>query len=256
MNKNNLTRIYITREQIFIATAMLCITLFRLWLSEAYTLRAFAAPHDDLHFITLASHLLNGDWLGTYNHYTLIKGIFYPVWIAFCNLTGIPLLTAQQLLYTFACLMFILAINPYVRNKWWLVVIYSFLLFNPFSMIVDRVFRLGIYPALTILVITCAFALYSRIVSGFGKPLLWSLGLGIALAAFWHTREEAIWIVPSLLVFYFIIGLQAVFSKKHGLKKIVVLFSLPVLILAASTLTISALNWSKYGVFKILNSIK
>ncbi|MFC1665997.1 hypothetical protein ACFL17_10325, partial [Pseudomonadota bacterium] len=101
-----------TRNQMFLVLAMLLVTLFKFWLANAYTLRAYYAPHDDTLFIRLASHLLNGDWLGPYDQLTSIKGVFYPVWIAFCNLSGIPLLTAQQILYACACLVFIQAIKP------------------------------------------------------------------------------------------------------------------------------------------------
>ena len=249
MNSTKKLGVCVTRKQLQIVIVLISITLVKFWLAGAYTLRPEYSPHDGTLFVTLASHILNGDWLGSYHHLTSIKGVFYPLWIAFTNLVSIPLLTAQQILYALACIIFTLAVRPHFKNKWWLVIIYLLLVFCPFSIITDRPFRLGIYPALTILVMACVFALYSRLVSSSGKPLAWSIGLGLALAAFWHTREEAIWILPSVLIFYFMVGVQCLSNRKHGFRKIFSLLSIPVLLVVMSSLTISYLNWSKYGVF-------
>jgi hypothetical protein len=242
----------ISRRTVYLAIAIAIATYYKIWLSDVYILQAVFAPHDDHHFVTLASHILNGDWLGRYDQYTqytLMKGVFYPIWIAACNIVGVPLLTAQHLLYAFACVIFIIAVSIEVKHRGWLFVIYLFLLFNPFTIVVARVFRFGIYPALTLLVIASAYGLYTRTLSGKGKPYLWSLSLGLSLSAFWHTREEAIWIIPSLIVIFFF-TLYGVWVKKgFNLKKIAVLYTLPFILLGFSTLTLATLNWQNYGVF-------
>ena len=58
------------------------ITLIRLWLSEAQSLWASYLPHDDVLFLNIAQSLASGNWLGDYNHLTLVKYPFYPAWIA------------------------------------------------------------------------------------------------------------------------------------------------------------------------------
>lgn len=242
----------VSRSTVYMAIAIAIATYYKIWLSDIYILQAVFAPHDDHHFVTLASHILNGDWLGRYDQYTqytLMKGVFYPIFIALSNIVGIPLLTAQHLLYTFACVIFIIAVSTEVKHRGWLFVIYLFLLFNPFTMIVARVFRLGIYPALTLLIIASAYGLYTRTLSGKGRPYLWSISLGLSLSAFWHTREEAIWILPSLFVI-FIFTLYGIWVKKgFNLRKIAVLYTLPFILLGFSTLTLATLNWQSYGVF-------
>lgn len=242
----------ISRSTVYLAIAIIIATYYKIWLSDVYLLRAVFAPHDDNHFITLASHILNGDWLGRYDQYsqyTLMKGVFYPIWIALSNIAGIPLLAAQQLLYALASVVFIIAVSPEVKHKGWLFVIYIFLLFNPFTIIVDRIFRLGIYPALTILVIASAYGLYARTLSGKGKPFLWSLLLGFSLSAFWHTREEAIWIIPSLLVLLFFTLYGIWVNRGYNLRRIVALYVAPVILVWLSTLILATLNWQSYGVF-------
>ncbi|MER2528799.1 MAG: hypothetical protein ABTR07_12795, partial [Candidatus Competibacter denitrificans] len=67
--------------------------LTKLWLVSDQGLVAFAhAAHDDLLFVRLANYLIQLEWLGPYNNLTLIKGPFYPLWIAITFLIGIPLL--------------------------------------------------------------------------------------------------------------------------------------------------------------------
>lgn len=244
--------LYCSRSTFYFAVAAIIATYYKIWLTDVYYLRAVFAPHDDHHFVNLASYILNGDWLGRYdqyNQYTLMKGVFYPIWIAFSNVLGIPLLTSQQLLYSFACIVFIVAISPDVKHKGWLFLIFLFLLFNPFTMVVPRVFRLGIYPALVILVISSAYGLYTRALIGNGKKFLWAVSLGLSLSAFWHTREEAIWIIPSLLVMLFFTVFMIWVNKGHNLKNITVLYTTPLILLVSFTLLLATLNWRSYGIF-------
>ena len=246
---------HISRSALYFICGIVIATYLKIWLSDVYLLRAVYAPHDDHHFVTLASYILNGDWLGPfdkYTQYTLMKGVFYPLFISVCNVAGIPLLTGQHLLYSAACILFIVSISPYVKNKWWLFAIFMFLLFNPFTLIVDRVFRLGIYPALTIFVLASAFGLYTRAFNKNAKPLYWALSLGLSLSAFWHTREEAIWIIPSMIVLLFYTGFQIWRGRQVEIKKITALYLLPLLMLGISTLLLATMNWHKYGVFTSL----
>lgn len=245
----------ITRSNLYFAIGLILATYLKIWLSDVYLLRAIYAPHDDLHFVTLASHILNGNWLGSYDEYTqytLMKGFFYPLWIALSNFFGVPLLTGQHLLYSAASFLFVASLSPLVKHKGWLFIIFLFLIFNPFTLIVDRVFRLGIYPALTIFVIASAFGMYTRVFIENSKPLLWAIGLGLSLSAFWHTREEAIWIIPSLLVLFSFTLLRAWSEKNRNIKYILALYLVPVLIPVFFTLSLATMNWHKYGVFTTL----
>lgn len=252
MNTSSENYLYFSRSTFYFAVAAIIATYYKIWLTDVYYLRAVFAPHDDHHFVNLASYILNGDWLGRYDQYsqyTLMKGVFYPIWIAFSNVLGIPLLMSQQLLYSFACIVFIVAISPDVKHKGWLFLIFLFLLFNPFTLNIVRVFRLGIYPALVILVIASAYGLYTRALIGTGKKFLWAVSLGLSLSALWHTREEAIWIVPSLLVMLFFTVFMIWVNKGHNLKNITVLYTTPLILLVSFTLLLATLNWRSYGIF-------
>ncbi len=192
----------LTTHRIFIALSLVLVG-FKLWLVTAHYLMATTTPHDDLLFVSQAHEILGGNWLGPYNQLTLIKGPFYPLFIALSYYLNIPLLLSQQLLYLFACSLAVLAISPLIKQKWLLFLFFALLLLNPFSYnypAVGRVLRLGIYMSLGLATFSCFLGLAVRRKGSWHKSLAWSLGAGLFLAAFWHTREESIWLVPALLL--------------------------------------------------------
>ena len=189
-------------NRIIIALSLVLIG-FKLWLVTAHYLMATTTPHDDLLFVSQAHDILGGNWLGSYNQLTLIKGQLYPLFIALSYYLNIPLLLSQQLLYISACLLAILAISPLTKQKWLLFIFFALLLLNPFSYnypAVGRVLRLGIYMSLGLATFSCFLGLVVRRKSSWYNSLAWALGAGLFLAAFWHTREESIWLVPSLFM--------------------------------------------------------
>lgn len=233
--------------------ALICLLLVacKIWLVGPHELVAVKMPHDDLLFVTLAENIIRGNWLGDYNQLTLIKGPFYPIFIAAAYLLDIPLLTAQQILYAFAGAVFIWALFPVISNRWLLAGIFAFLLFNPFSYnypAVGRVFRLGIYQSLGLLVFASLLGVYIRSNFSLKKAAGWAVLSGLALSAFWHTREESIWIVPSLLL----LTLAAIYCNRKSDSSrrvaLTVVFLLPIVIWAGATYTLRMLNLSHYGI--------
>ncbi|MCI5137794.1 MAG: hypothetical protein D3922_05125, partial [Candidatus Electrothrix sp. AR1] len=231
----------------------LLLILIKLWLVGAHQLMATTSPHDDLLFIRQAYSLLSGKWLGEYNQLTLIKGPFYPIFIVCCYCLNISLLTAQQLLYAFASFVTVRAFSPLVQRKWLLVVLFAFVLFNPFSYnypAVGRAFRLGIYSSLGLLVLSCATGLVIRSKRHLSvkKLFFWSAGTGLFLSAFWNTREESVWLLPSLLLLL----IPAVFSllSLSRSKKMMLagLYVLPVLMLLCTNYTLKKINQHYYGI--------
>ena len=77
----------------------------------------------------------------------------------------------------------------------------------------------------------------------------WSFALGLALSAFWLTREEGVWLAPSLAL---IVGFSAYTlwrSSNADLRARLIIHVVPFLILGSALLTVSALNKAYYGVF-------
>lgn len=161
------------------------------------------AKHDDYLFLKLAESLLKGSWLGTFDELTLAKGCGYPIWIALTSWLGIPLLLSQHLLYLAAVLTLLVAIRPMYSNRTFLLLVGAVLWLNPASYTVHvlRVMREGIYPALTLFAVAGVAGAVARLRQGAWRPLWpWLVVAGVALAAFWQTREEGIWILPLFAV--------------------------------------------------------
>jgi hypothetical protein len=182
--------------------AGLLLTAFKLWLTRAQPVFAIGgAAHDDRLFLLMAESIIKGEWLGAYNHMTLVKGQFYSIWIACLYWLGIPLGLGVQLAYAGACALFTRACRPELRYGAVLFAIYAFLLWNPMSFeapTLGRVIRQQIYTPLEIIILAGLVALHYRRTDSLRRQLPWALGLGLAFGCFWLTREEGVWLVPSV----------------------------------------------------------
>ncbi|MBM4315722.1 MAG: hypothetical protein FJ122_17645, partial [Deltaproteobacteria bacterium] len=224
--------------------------LLKLWLVSDLTVVAIGtAGHDDRLFLNLAVSLLRGEWLGPYNVLTLAKGPFYSMWIAAVFAAGFPLLIAQQVLYVLATLFFVIAIRPLFRKMLPLAVLYVIVLFNPMTYTWHclRVVREGIYPALSMFVLAGTIAIMLRLKEGRDRYLSISIATGILLSAFWLTREEGVWIVPSLLILLVWTLVRSIRQKSYFGPLIAC--SLPWFVLLLGIGVVATLNFYHYGIF-------
>jgi hypothetical protein len=229
--------------------------LIKLWLVEGQSITANPQyKYDDVLYLTQANYLINGEWLGPYNNLTLVKGPFYPMWIAFSYVLGLPLLFSEHLLYILACIVLVSAVRPLLRRGVYAYILFAVVLFNPMSYgwwIMTRVIRAGIYPALTLLVLSCAIGLTLREGQGWRKLWPWAIGLGLSMGTFWLTREEGIWLVPSILL----LGGYAVFRSwrrgREGLRQGLALWSAALGLGAGIVVLVMGINWGIYGLFGV-----
>jgi hypothetical protein len=233
----------------WIIAGLFCL-LVKLWLVAPHDVMVTITPHDDLRFVKQAMFLLSGHWFGPYDQTTLITGAFYPIFIAAIYWLGIPLLMAQQLLYALACLVVVLAFRRYFSRPI-LFIVFVVLLLQPMNYdypMVGRVLRESLYPTLAFLTMGLAMGLALRITWSWHRALPWAICFGLALSAFWNTRDESIWIAPPLILLFLWSAGNAVFKKSSWLK----VLSLHTLVLAlwlGGILLISTLNYKHYGVF-------
>jgi hypothetical protein len=237
-----------------IITFMVIMLLFKIWLTGAQTVQAISfAGHDERLFLQMTAHVLEGNWLGDYTQMTLIKGPFYSLFIACAFLLGLPLFTAQQLFYGLACMILMQALRPLALKFWIQVMVYMLLLFNPvtYDMAVhSRVLRQNIIPALSVLVISGLIGMHLRREFCFKRLLPWALLLGVSIAAFYLTREDAIWITPALFLPWFS-TIYLILRDYHvtRLRKLFVVVLCPFAVFGLSLFVICGLNWKKYGIF-------
>ena len=230
-------------------SAYAVLILSKLYLLRGQSLMAHpGAVHDDGLFLSLASSIVSGNWLGDYSQFTLMKGPFYPLFIAVSHALHLPLLFSQQLLYFLACTLTVTALSPILRLSWQRIAIFGLLLFNPASFAVHQVLREGIYPALTLMVVAAALGSWLRLGQSRRELLTWTAILGLSLAAFWLTREEGIWIIPALVPLY-LSGLLRCWRTQVGRETLLAVLCLPPLILGSSVAAVAALNYQHYKVF-------
>lgn len=235
--------------------AIICaLVFFKLWLVAGQTIRVtWPAPSDDWLFLGNAEHLLNGEWLGPYNMLTISKGPCLSFFIAAASILFVPLSIAKGLLYAFSCILLVVALRPLVPSCGWRFGLFAVLLFNPVtydSHEYMRVLRQSLLPSLSLLILAGVVALYARREKSPHRLLPWAVVLGLALPAFWLTREESVWILPSLslpwLYLVWAIWRQPTEGRKARFGIVLVL---PILLWFAGLGIVSLLNWWHYGVF-------
>lgn len=204
------------------------------------------AGHDDALFIKNAYSILRGEWLGnTYTQMTLAKGSGFSLFLAANAVLGIPITLSVALFYAFSCWWLS---NTFIRLGLPAVVglmLFALILFHP-EIFPTRIIRDNIYPGLSLLVLAATIDLLLLNQRRWGMLCFY----GGAIALFWITREEGIWIVPAvglILLYRVVIDWQSANKKalvplvKSSLQ-LMLFISLPILI-------ICFFNYLKYGAF-------
>jgi hypothetical protein len=153
--------------------------------------------YDDALFIRLGRNIANGQWLGPYNELTLFKAPMYPVFLAGFSLTGIPFNIAQHCIYFLGCLYLANVISRSCNSPTIGVIFFIVALFCPTYYAVSRVVREPLYTALTLFLVGSwidLFLLRRR------NRLVLAACVGVLFTVYYLTREEGIWILPSLAI--------------------------------------------------------
>ncbi len=218
--------------------------------------------HDDLWTVKAAESILAGNWLGNYDQYTLIKGCFAPLLMAFTNRIGATYLSMYTFLYCTSCVVFVKAVQPILKSVVHECLLFTFLLFNPVTMAAEtfqRIYRNGHSQWQLLLVFGAIFAVYIRREWSIKKILPWAILGGISLWAFYNTREDAVWLMPFCIVaivvtvISLIFGISKQLSAEKGEKKNTTLKSivvvLPLMILLIGNTVVKSVNYMNYGAF-------
>jgi hypothetical protein len=166
------------------------------------------ATADDMLFMRLSSHILSGDWLGPYNHYTLVKGPGYPLFLAVSHLSGISTSLLQALVWFIAATFFSIVCSRILNAKSLFPVLLIALLFLPvaYSGELARVFRDFLYMTVSL----AFFAALLNLMLGSASSCLLSRGAltGFWAGLVWLTREEGVWILPTSAGLLFLLWFQ------------------------------------------------
>ncbi len=231
--------------------AAVVLTAVKLWLISGQTLYAIGpAFHDDKLFARLAAYLLDGQWLGPYDHLTLAKGPMFSVFLAGVFWIGVPLLLAQQLAYAGACAAVTRSLRPWLPAPGARFFLYAVLLLNPMSYDagnLSRLMRQNLYTPLALLVITGLVTLFARRRESWRRQAWPAMLAGTAFGCFWLTREESVWLLPAVGLLLF--GIAAALGRELRARWRPLSASATILLIATliPIVVVCALNWRHYG---------
>ena len=204
--------------------------------------------YDDHLMMTLTENISNGNWLGDYNNFTLIKGPFFPLLLSFFRFIHLPTGIGISLIYVLACATFCYIIRDQFNNKKILYILYILLLFNPISMAsetFERLYRYAIGPAQVLFFLAFLYGIYKNL--GKTKQMLPHLiGLGLTVSTIILTREDYLFITVLLIICF------GLFIIKLKQKSFVLLLAIIVMIIPIYT--IKAINNHYYGKY-IINEL-
>ena len=238
------------------------LTLIKIWLGCG--LRPYGtsnSDYDDMLFIRQAHSIAEGNWLGEFSKFTLLKRPMFGIFMACIKKMHLSYRMTVQCMYVLAVILFVYVISKCISSYLGRAAIYLFLLFTPAMFnfaYVQRVYRMGIVPAAVLFVITGFIALFIYIheeAKNYKKIAGWSVYTGFSLFFFWNLREDSIWLLPFCGAAVVIAGCIAIYRlrKKMDSGKAfcfkVVCLCVPFILMFAGNSVIKGLNYKYYGVY-------
>lgn len=241
--------------------AVAAIFLASLAIRASFPITAYGdAIHDDRLFVEMSSTLGNFHWLGNYSEFTLAKGAAYSFFLLLNRITGLPLKVTEHFAYLCVALFFALTVANLLRSRAGGTICFAVLAMNPVvwnASMGGRVVREGFYMTLALLLIALALRAYVLR----RAPVLHDdylakkrtlVAFGLAGGVFWLTREEGLWIVPSIAVVVgtWILRTWLESPGRQTLRAGVPFLAVPLLAFGAVVGTIDTINYFVYGVFR------
>lgn len=196
-------------------------------------------------------------WLGSYDSYTLAKGIGYPLFLVLAKKLCLPYSVLLSLLQAAGAWLFVRAVSVRWQNPYGQAILYLLLLFSPISLtllVTQRLYRMAIVPGMVLVVFSSMIGLTLRKELPLKKQLPWAFLTGLTLAFFWQIREDSVWILPFIAVMtvwnvgYVILVLHKKLNTKALLLHCLTML-LPLLLLFGANTGVSVVNRIHYGVF-------
>ncbi|WP_459677132.1 hypothetical protein [Acidisoma sp. 7E03] len=204
------------------------------------------AGFDDYLFIQHGLSIISGQWLGPYSQMTLAKGPGYPLFLALNAALGVPVTLSHALLYVVACSVAARAIFRLSGSASLALICFLAIEWHP-AVIPMRIVRDDLSAA-QVLLILGAVCLFTFSTQSLGRRLLWTLFGGLALAWFWLTREDAVWVLPGLCVVILLQSLR-LSRDRRGLLRLGLCGMAWVASTGVTLAAVAAVNLWVYGTF-------
>lgn len=208
-------------------------------------------PYDQLWFIKAADSMMNFEWLGSYDKFTLIRPPGYPIWIWLVNTTGIPLRLATELLLLGSSFALIVSLKKAGFPSWLCCLIYFAMIFCPVTIPTNNEAESEtLYTPL--LYLSLAGLIMMLLTNDSKRAIFYSLLTGIPLCLLWNTRLEIEYIL-CLLGIFGLLDYLTLLKKKYGprliFKRLSIVIGIPCVFIVLSVFSIRILNFTYYGIF-------
>ncbi|HET9480897.1 MAG TPA: hypothetical protein VFP98_04005 [Candidatus Polarisedimenticolia bacterium] len=223
----------------------LAVALFKVCLVGTDEILARNQPHDDLWFVTSASHWY---WSAPAES-AMLRPPAYPLWIAAVRLTGIPLRIAVELLLLGSAFVLALALLHAGLHPAFGLLFYAVVALNPVGVLVNRYALAGtLYAPLLLLFFACA--LFTMLAANARRRLTFGVLGGVTLAALWFTRQETPLLVLYLLVLLLLVALVLRSrSRRELFGGLVAVAVVPSSVLVTAVVAVRSVNLARFGVF-------
>ena len=145
-----------------------------------------------------------------------------------------------------------------VKNSWWRLILFGLICFNPTSLSTVynlRVYREFVYYSLNLYVLAFSIGLFLRLGSDYKKLLTWAIGLGLSLGVLMISREEGLWIMPTIVLLLIFSVFRILKSKEKGIKLRLSFLVISMVLAYLPTFFVSYLNYSHYGFWGISENL-
>ena len=215
--------------------------------------------HDTQIFINQAITILEGNWLGPYSEFTLMKGPATPIWIALMNFLGIPLLMSHHLIYLGACILLMLAFRRFTASNGFILFVFVLALFSPFTFnygAIASAFREMLHQPLVLGLIALSIIQSTDFIKDRSVNTGLCILFGVMLLLFWTNREEGVWIVPWL-VWLIAVMVAHIYNNwqtgdPRSLSRLGRVVLIPFAIWGVGTMAIAWKNYQEYAVFTVV----
>ena len=213
-----------------------------------------ASGADEYLMLTNSENLIKGNYLGSYNWLTLVKGIGFPIFVMLGFKIGLSNLCMYSLFYSFSSLIALYAFSKFTNNRKIKILFFAGILYCPAAFENGQLlYRNMITIPLSILLVSSFFMIYYNLINK-KNNVVWLFICSISWAWLWNTREDTIWTIPLAFTVFLICTLIIVFNKsltdnlRQKFKKIIIIF-IPFYFLIFSINLISFINYKYYGIY-------
>ena len=207
---------------------------------------------DDALMVNQATSISKGEWLGSYSLTTLMKGVFFPIFLSLIHLFKLNYLYTITFLYSLSCLYFIYVFSKRIHNKFVLLLIFIGLQFNPVmycKTILLRVYRNSLLPMQTLILIAgYTNLLFMKKDDNIKVKIPTIIILTIDIVSIWLSREDAIWILPVCIFMSLVILI-----KNKKIWKNLSLLLIPLIATVFLCQVVRLINYNYYGVYTLRN---